>query len=65
MKDRIEKVYKILNNSNLDAIALVPGSNFRYITGGNFHLMERPTILIITKKKRNGSNSTFLRSRQF
>ena len=51
MKDRIEKVYKILNNSNLDAIALVPGSNFRYITGWNFHLMERPTILIITKKK--------------
>lgn len=62
MKDRIKKVYKILNDLNLDAIALVPGSNFRYITGGNFHLMERPTVLIITKK-RIDSNSTFLRSR--
>ena len=51
MTDKIEKIYKILNSSNLDAIALVPGSNFRYLTGGNFHLMERPTILIITRKK--------------
>lgn len=51
MTNKIEKIYKILNSSNLDAIALVPGSNFRYLTGGNFHLMERPTILIITRKK--------------
>ena len=51
MTNKIEKIYKILNSSNLDAIALVPGSNFRYITGGNFHLMERPTTLIITIKR--------------
>ena len=51
MEDRIKKIYEIIDSSNLDAIALVPGSNFRYVTGGNFHLMERPTVLIITKNK--------------
>ena len=45
MEDRIKKIYEIIDSSNLDAIALVPGSNFRYVTGGNFHLMERPTVL--------------------
>ena len=51
MEDRIKKIYEIIDSSNLDAIALVPGSNFRYVTGGNFHLMERPTVLIITRNK--------------
>ena len=53
MANRIEKIYDIIENSNLDAVALVPGSNFRYVTGGNFHLMERPTVLIMTKNKKN------------
>ena len=53
MTNRIEKIYDIIESSNLDSVALVPGSNFRYVTGGNFHLMERPTVLIITKNKKN------------
>ena len=51
MNTRLNKIYKILENKNLDAIALIPGSNFKYLTGGTFPLMERPTVLIITKNK--------------
>ena len=46
---KINKLISILDNQDLDALALVPGSNFRYATGGNFHLMERPTLLIVSK----------------
>jgi len=51
MNTRFNKIYKILENNNLDAVALIPGSNFKYLTGGSFPLMERPTVLIITKVK--------------
>ena len=46
---KINKLISILDNQDLDALALVPGSNFRYATGGNFHLMERPILLIVSK----------------
>jgi len=46
---KIEKLQRLLDKEGLDALAIVPGSNFLYLTGGNFHLMERPTILIISK----------------
>ena len=32
---------------HLDAVAIVPGANFHYLTGGRFSSMERPTILVI------------------
>ena len=48
MNTRFKKIYKVLENNNLDAIALIPGSNFKYLTDGSFPLMERPTVLIIT-----------------
>jgi len=51
MNTRFKKIYKILESNNLDAIALIPGSNFKYLTGGTFPLMERPTVLIIAKDK--------------
>jgi Xaa-Pro dipeptidase len=47
--NKINKLISILDNQDLDALALVPGSNFRYATGGNFHLMERPTLFIVSK----------------
>ena len=49
---KIEKLQSLLKNEDLDALAIVPGSNFLYLTGGNFHLMERPTILIISKHRK-------------
>ena len=47
----IKKLYNLLNDkkNELDAFALVPGPNFRHITGGQFFLMERPFLLIISK----------------
>ena len=49
MNKRLNKLKEILFNSKLDAIALVPGANFRFITGGNFAMMERPTVIFISK----------------
>ena len=51
MNTRFNKIYQILEKNNLDAIALIPGSNFKYLTGGSFPLMERPTLFIITKNQ--------------
>ena len=45
MTNRLNKIDIIFNNSDLDLVAIVPGSNFKYLTGANFHLMERPTLL--------------------
>jgi len=32
---------------DLDAVAIVPGANFQYLTGGRFSSMERPTMLLV------------------
>ena len=47
----INKLLRILENKEnaLDAVALVPGLNFRHITGGQFFLMERPFVIFISK----------------
>ena len=39
---------EIVRAAGLDAVAVVPGSNFLYLTGLHFHLMERPTLVFIT-----------------
>ena len=31
MNTRFKKIYEILERNNLDAIALIPGSNFKYL----------------------------------
>ena len=49
---KINKLISNLEGQDLDALALVPGSNFKYATGGNFHLMERPTLLIVSKNNK-------------
>ena len=49
MNNRLDKILKTIEESNLDAVALIAGPNLKYITNADFHLMERPTILIISK----------------
>ena len=49
MQKRIEKIMKSIEKNNLDGVALIAGPNMRYLTGANFHLMERPTVLILSK----------------
>ena len=51
MTNRLHKLDKLFEENQIDAVALVPGSNFNYLTGANFHLMERPTILLVKKDK--------------
>lgn len=46
---RIEALRRILIERDLDAIALVPGSNMIYFTGLHLHLSERPFIALFTR----------------
>ena len=42
---RLEKLYKAMAESNLDAVAINPGPTLTYLSGLNFHLMERPVVM--------------------
>ncbi len=44
---RRQRLGEALGAKGFDAVAMVPGANFFYLTGIKFHLMERPTILFI------------------
>jgi Xaa-Pro dipeptidase len=46
---RLAKLAASLNASGLNAVAINPGPTLTYLTGLNFHLMERPIVLIITQ----------------
>jgi Xaa-Pro aminopeptidase len=43
---RRAKLATLLKQADLDGVTFVPGPNFLYLSGLNFHLMERPTLLI-------------------
>lgn len=47
MSDKIQRLNEGLSEAGIDAVALVPGPNLFYLTGLNFHLMERPIIAFI------------------
>lgn len=44
---RLVRLQKILADAKLDALVLNPGAGLFYLSGFHFHLMERPTVLII------------------
>ncbi|HSN94025.1 MAG TPA: Xaa-Pro peptidase family protein [Anaerolineaceae bacterium] len=46
METRLRKLIQIMEANGLDAVALNPGSNLSYLTGLDFHLMERPVIVL-------------------
>ncbi|NLN70460.1 MAG: aminopeptidase P family protein [Chloroflexi bacterium] len=48
MQERIKKLTKLMGEFDLPGIALNPGPTLTYLTGLEFHLMERPTVLLIT-----------------
>jgi Xaa-Pro dipeptidase len=43
---RLSQLYEIIALSGLDFIALNPGPSLSYLTGLDFHLMERPVVMI-------------------
>ena len=50
MNNRTQSLLSLLKRSSLQAIALNPGPTLTYLTGLQFHLMERPTVLILTRE---------------
>lgn len=48
---RLDKLTASLLTSNLDAVILNPGPTLKYLTGLNFHLMERPVVLFVAPGK--------------
>ena len=47
--DRMQKLVGLMKKHSLDGMAFNPGPTMTYLTGLHFHLMERPTLLIITQ----------------
>ncbi|MFP3854416.1 MAG: M24 family metallopeptidase [Anaerolineales bacterium] len=41
---RLQRLHGLLDRTELDALALIPGPSLYYLTGLSFHLMERPII---------------------
>lgn len=50
-QSRLDKLTASLLTSNLDAVILNPGPTLKYLTGLNFHLMERPVVLFVAPGK--------------
>src|SRR5262245_23174203 len=44
---QIDRLRQLTRHAGLDAMAIVPGANFLYLTGIDLHLMERPTLLFV------------------
>lgn len=42
---RVQTIFDIIRRAGLDAAALIPGPNLLYVTGMDFHLMERPLVV--------------------
>jgi Xaa-Pro dipeptidase len=42
---RVQVLLDIITKAGVDAVALIPGANLQYLTGNDFHLMERPLVV--------------------
>ena len=51
LNPRIERLTHALAGGGFDALALNPGPTLTYLTGLHFHLMERPTVLLVAPGK--------------
>jgi len=45
-KARIEHLKELMSRHKIDTIAINPGPTLTYLTGLEFHLMERPTVML-------------------
>jgi Xaa-Pro dipeptidase len=46
---RLQLILDLMKKYQLDAVAINPGPALTYLTGLHFHLMERPTLLLISE----------------
>ncbi|MDY6846475.1 MAG: Xaa-Pro peptidase family protein [Chloroflexota bacterium] len=44
--ERMQKLVSLMKKHGMEGVALNPGPSLRYLTGLEFHLMERPTVLL-------------------
>lgn len=51
-EQRLARLQAILKERGVDCLALIPGVNLRYMTGLEFHLMERATLALFPKEGR-------------
>ena len=47
---RTDKLYGIMREAELDALALIPGPNHRYLTGAEHYVLERPIVTFYTPR---------------
>jgi len=47
--NRIENLQDLMYKNNLDYLGVIAGKDLKYLTGMDFHLSERPVILIVRK----------------
>ena len=47
---RLARLRSEMAVADLDAVAIVPGANQQYLLGSHFHLMERPTVLLVPRE---------------
>jgi len=45
MNLRLEKLSEVIEKAGLDAVVINPGATLSWLTGANFHLMERPVVM--------------------
>lgn len=50
MNSRIEKLRQAIISFELDGVVVNPGASLRWLTGLNFHLMERPVVFYLGKE---------------
>lgn len=50
MSGKLAPLHNVMRRTGLDAIAIVPGSNFLRLFGKDFHQMERPLVVIAPAK---------------
>ncbi|OIR11283.1 MAG: hypothetical protein BEU05_00885 [Marine Group III euryarchaeote CG-Bathy2] len=50
--ERLAQLREAMADAGLELLALVPGPNLRYLTGLQFHLSERPLLLLVPRRRR-------------
>ena len=53
MYSRLDKLRQFLAETELDAVVLNPGPTLTYLTGLDFHISERPTVLLFSPNTEN------------
>ncbi len=48
---RVDKLYAIMRDAGLDAVALIPGPNHRYLTGAEHYVLERPIVIFYVPER--------------